>query len=108
MEFDPIYVPSMSKIETKEGAAPGGHADHSAGHGHSEDTEQGSRVLDPVCGMTVDPHTTPHRHVHQHRTYYFCSTGCRTKFAADPARYLGKEFAPAAELPLDAIYTCPM
>ena len=45
-------------------------------------------AIDPVCGMTVDPHKTPHRHTHQGRPYYFCSAGCRTKFAADPAKYL--------------------
>src|SRR4029078_8369436 len=42
-------------------------------------------TLDPVGGMTVDPTTTPHRHVHHDQTYYFCSNGCRTKFAAAPA-----------------------
>src|SRR5919108_851191 len=63
-------------------------------------------VVDPVCGMKVDPHTTPHRYQHQGRTYYFCSAGCRGKFAADPARYLGgKEAAP---VPAGTIYTCPM
>src|SRR2546429_230482 len=63
-------------------------------HPHSRATrtygtqvEPGS-VIDPVCGMAVDPHTTPHRHTYQGRPYYFCSAGCRTKFAADPARYL--------------------
>ena len=45
-------------------------------------------ALDPVCGMTVDPKTTPHRHEHHGDTYYFCSGGCRTKFAADPEKYL--------------------
>ena len=58
--------------------------------------------------MTVDPLKTPHRHVHQHRTYYFCSSGCRSKFAAEPAKYLGKQAGPAAELPTGTIYTCPM
>jgi Cu+-exporting ATPase len=28
-------------------------------------------VLDPVCGMTVDPQTTPHRHSHRGQSYYF-------------------------------------
>ncbi|HWI18514.1 MAG TPA: heavy metal translocating P-type ATPase, partial [Vicinamibacterales bacterium] len=65
-------------------------------------------VIDPVCGMTVDPHETPHRHSHKHHTYYFCSGGCRTKFAADPAKYLDKNSAPAEELPPGTIYTCPM
>jgi Cu+-exporting ATPase len=57
--------------------------------------------------MDVDPHMAKHRHEHAGRTYYFCSAGCRTKFAADPERYLG-ERAPQAPVSSDTIYTCPM
>ncbi len=64
-------------------------------------------ATDPVCGMSVDPHTAKHRHDHKGRPYYFCSAGCRTKFAADPESYLDKR-KPAAEVPAGAIYTCPM
>src|SRR6476646_1672297 len=45
-------------------------------------------VKDPVCGMDVDPHAARHRAEHGGRTYYFCSAGCRTKFEADPGRFL--------------------
>ena len=45
-------------------------------------------MKDPVCGMWVDPHTAKHRAEHDGQPYYFCSAGCRTKFMADPARYL--------------------
>ena len=38
--------------------------------------------------MTVDPATSPHRLSHAQKTYYFCSAGCRSKFAADPEKYL--------------------
>ena len=63
-------------------------------------------VLDPVCGMTVDPHTAKHRADHRGHTYYFCSAGCRTKFVADPQKYLGeREPEPVAE---GTTYTCPM
>ena len=62
-------------------------------------------AIDPVCGMTVDPHTTPHRHTHKGRPYYFCSSGCRTKFAADPASSMP---AAAEPVPEGTIYTCPM
>jgi Cu+-exporting ATPase len=68
----------------------------------------GEQTLDPVCGMTVDPHKTPHRHQHQGRTYYFCSGGCRTKFAADPAKYLQPSDQPDAPVPEGTVYTCPM
>jgi Cu+-exporting ATPase len=78
-------------------------------HAHSEGSQPAANgVIDPVCGMTVDPHTTPHRHTHQGHPYYFCSAGCRTKFAADPAKYLsGKEKA-SEPVPEGTIYTCPM
>ena len=49
---------------------------------------------DPVCGMTVKA-DTPHRTMHDGREVLFCSAGCRTKFEADPTRYL-KAATPAA------------
>lgn len=51
-------------------------------------TPAAGTATDPVCGMTVDPARTPHRHVHEGRTYHFCCAGCRETFAAGPARYL--------------------
>ncbi|MDP2411012.1 MAG: heavy metal translocating P-type ATPase [Pseudolabrys sp.] len=63
-------------------------------------------VLDRVCGMTVDPATAKHRTEHRGHSYYFCSAGCKTKFTADPQKYLGpRKPAPVIE---GAIYTCPM
>ena len=40
------------------------------------------RPVDPVCGMRVDP-GAPRGGTFDHAgvTYYFCSPGCRTKFA---------------------------
>ncbi len=65
------------------------------------------KVIDPVCGMTVDPSTTPH-HVHHHgNAVYFCSAGCKVKFLADPDRYADGPPAPEAGPP-GTLYTCPM
>src|SRR5437868_7267874 len=75
---------------------------------HSRSTPADNRATDPVCGMTVDPHSAKHRHQHGGRTYYFCSAGCRAKFAADPTEYLAKDTRPAAPVPQGTIYTCPM
>jgi len=77
-------------------------------HAHEHTTTAGDLALDPVCGMTVDPHSAKHRHQHHGRTYYFCSAGCRAKFAADPGKYLGKDQRAAAPVPQGTIYTCPM
>ena len=69
----------------------------------------GGAAVDPVCGMSVNPATSPHRHIHQRDTYYFCSAGCRAKFAADPENYLSKRRAdPAPQAAASATYTCPM
>jgi Cu+-exporting ATPase len=46
-------------------------------------------VIDPVCGMKVSPATAKGGSFeHNGITYYFCSPGCRTKFAADPEKWL--------------------
>jgi Cu+-exporting ATPase len=44
-------------------------------------------VIDPVCGMTVDPATAEYRSFREGKPYYFCSAGCKTSFDKDPARY---------------------
>src|SRR3954471_8303817 len=75
---------------------------------HNHDHAATERVLDPVCGMTVDPQTAKHRHDHNSHTYYFCSAACRSKFAADPGKYLDKQERAAEPMPEGAIYTCPM
>ena len=76
-------------------------------HSHGDAATTGSAV-DPVCGMTVDPHKTPHRHTHRDRPYYFCSAGCRSKFAGDPEKYLTSDARDAAPVAAGTIYTCPM
>src|SRR3954466_8114220 len=75
---------------------------------HNHDHAATERVLDPVCGMTVDPQTAKHRHDHESHIYYFCSAGCRSKFAADPGKYLDKHEHTAEPVPEGTIYTCPM
>jgi len=83
-------------------------AGHAAEHHGPAPVADASRARDPVCGMTVDPHSAKHRASHEGRPYYFCSAGCRAKFIADPEKYLKPEQRPAAPVAQDAIYTCPM
>ena len=64
-------------------------------------------AIDPVCGMTVDPATAKHRTETGGETVYFCSTGCKARFEADPAAYRGRKSAPPPARP-GAIHTCPM
>ena len=76
-------------------------------HGYAQAGDGAVKVLDPVCGMTVDPLKTAHHAEHAGQDFHFCSGGCRTKFMADPARYLSPK-APEPPPKPGAIYTCPM
>lgn len=42
---------------------------------------------DPVCGMAVDSETAAATLTDEGHSYYFCSTACRDRFAADPAAF---------------------
>lgn len=48
-------------------------------------------VLDPVCGMTVDPSTAKHAHEYEGHDYYFCNPSCLEKFTGDPEAYISSE-----------------
>ncbi len=91
-----------------------GHDHHhsgnaAAGHeGHTTMAPTDSRAIDPVCGMRVDPQKTQHRHSFEGRTYYFCSAGCKTKFATGPAKYLAAKDAEPAATPAQARATDPV
>jgi Cu+-exporting ATPase len=78
-----------------------------AEHHHHDAPAEGG-VIDPVCGMTVDPHSTKHRADYRGHPYYFCSAGCRAKFSTDPQKYLSKDEKAAEPVAQGTIYTCPM
>jgi Cu+-exporting ATPase len=67
-------------------------------------------VKDSVCGMDVDPATTPHHHEHRGETYHFCGARCRERFASDPEGWLSGAARnnASAVAPEGTKYTCPM
>jgi len=84
--------------------------EHHHHHGHDSGTHDGHdhvKVKDPVCGMMVDPETTPHSLVHMGQTVHFCSAKCKEKLAADPHVYMTPKGPKSAPKP-GTIYTCPM
>jgi P-type Cu+ transporter len=70
--------------------------------------------IDPVCGMTVDPHDAAGRAEYRGRTYYFCNPSCLERFIASPESFVtetGERKEPAdQEAPAapGTEYTCPM
>ena len=60
-------------------------------HRHGGSGAESAKALDPVCGMTVDPQTAKHQSIHDGDPYFFCCAGCKSKFEADPDRYINKD-----------------
>ncbi len=85
------------------------HGQPGSANGH-EHENSAHHMKDPVCGMDVDPETAKHKAEHGGKTYYFCAAGCRTKFIAEPLKYLEQGSASKAPVPVPegTIYTCPM
>jgi Cu+-exporting ATPase len=66
-------------------------------------------VLDPVCGMTIDPATAAGHYDYRGQRFYFCHPSCLERFKADPESFLNPQ-APPADAPAKpgTTYTCPM
>ena len=45
-------------------------------------------MIDPICGMDLEPSTAAGKHEHNGQTYYFCSQHCLAKFKENPNRFL--------------------
>ena len=45
-------------------------------------------VVDPVCGMSVEPESASAHRVHDGRDWWFCSVGCAQRFDKKPASFL--------------------
>lgn len=97
------------------------HKTHNHNHEHShsgdhsccsvkpqEKTNQ-TLVKDPVCGMMIDPATAKGGSTqYKGEKFYFCNPKCKTKFEADPLKYLSPKVAEPSKADSEAIYTCPM
>src|SRR5438270_11401589 len=62
-----------------------------------------TKVIDPVCGMSVLPEQAAGSVEHQGVTYYFCSKSCVQRFAAAPEKYLH----PDAIHSMDSFHAAP-
>jgi P-type Cu+ transporter len=93
--------------------------DHKNHHSHSHHEDRSccsvnhskdiNLVKDPVCGMMIDPTTAKGGHTELNgETYYFCNPKCKTKFEAEPSKYLNPIVEQTKKVDAEAIYTCPM
>ena len=76
---------------------PAGHHDAREGH-HGHNADQRSAVVDPVCGMTVEPEAARSKGLHLTHNgveYFFCGKGCKLEFGDGPDRFLDPEYVPS-------------
>ena len=81
--FTPSAIPDNVRVPATDPVVQVGR-DQEEEHDMSEESPT---VIDPVCGMTVDPATAPASVEHEGHTYHFCGKGCAKSFSADPAKY---------------------
>ena len=55
------------------------------------------KVVDPVCGMMVDPLSAAGKFDHAGTTYYFCNSRCEERFRRDPDGYLSGKYKQGME-----------
>jgi YHS domain-containing protein len=66
------------------------------------------KVVDPVCGMTISKSQAKATFEYQGETYYFCSTGCKDRFAKEPEKYVAKMKVAKAGAPAETGEVRPM
>ena len=78
-----------------EAGPPAGEPVVEVGRTEKDTTRQGgspmsaATVVDPVCGMTIDPAGAARSIEYDETTYFFCSEHCAASFEADPGKYAG-------------------
>jgi YHS domain-containing protein len=48
-------------------------------------------VMDPVCGMEINPEEAAGTSEYMGTTYYFCAPGCKKQFDRNPEQYVVQE-----------------
>lgn len=46
-------------------------------------------VMDPVCGVKLNPNSAAYQYRYLGQTYYFCSVDCTNIFDEEPEKYAG-------------------
>ncbi len=73
-----------------------------------DSTSTVSAIIDPVCGMEVNPVSAAGPIEHEGRKYYFCCKHCLAKFRLEPTKFATQEHDQTEEKTAESAYTCPM
>ena len=90
-ESQAFAAPWGEQIEAAWLIGPSTHQDHASA------STRLAKVIDPVCGMTVDPEVARANGLHsayKDTDYFFCGRGCKLDFEEDPDHYLDPGYTP--------------
>lgn len=100
-ELQAFHAPWGEQLEAAWLVGPSVHGpaeNHEHDHGREAEPGDSRSVIDPVCGMTVDPETAHSKGLHssyQGRDFFFCGKGCKLEFDDDPEHYLDPAYVPS-------------
>jgi len=82
--FKPSVIPDNVRVPTTNPVVEVGRDQEK----ENDMSQKSPKVIDPVCGMSVDPAKAAATVEHEGQTYYFCGKGCAKSFRAEPGKYL--------------------
>jgi YHS domain-containing protein len=97
LESQRLQAPWGEPLEAAWLVGPSVHGP-AADHDHAAHPHEQAAVVDPVCGMTVEPEAARAKRLHssyQGRDYFFCGRGCKLEFDDDPDHYLDPAYVPS-------------
>lgn len=92
LESQAFAAPWGEQIEAAWLIGPSTHEDH------ADAASAPAQMIDPVCGMTVDPvaaRANGLHAAHEGTDYFFCGRGCKLDFQEDPTPYLDPAYQPS-------------
>ncbi len=97
-------------LATTESGKPSDISHH---HHHEGPAGTNKLVMDPVCGMKVEPRTVADSVDYAGESYFFCSQNCAKEFKADPGKYIQHSHEAHSSESIKQhkpgnVYTCPM
>jgi len=67
------------------------------------------KIIDPVCGMTIEEKDAIATSTYKGTTYYFCSEACKKDFDKNPEAFIGERIVVSPKMGESGItHTCPM
>lgn len=87
------------------------HSHTHCDHQHKNDDSHIHLVIDPVCGMKINPSTAKGgKSSFAGHDYFFCNSKCKIKFDSNPQKYLhpAEVKHEVSDADKNKMYTCPM